>query len=103
MSGPLVVIDAQYTVSGEHAKATGLAPLMYGAHQAALGALMNINAEIMRCEKACKAMDQYIKSGDFSMSSERAQKRLKEQTAKAFEAKRLWHEKFDGREVLPKP
>lgn len=94
----LVVIDVEPSTDN-----SGMPPLTYHAHQGALGALMNINAEIMRCERDCKAMDHYIRSGDFSMSSERAQKRLRERTAKAFEARRLWHVKFDGRTVLPRP
>lgn len=94
----LALIDVQATnVEGE------LAPLTYHAHQAALLALQNINYEISVCATACKGMDAYIDSGDFSMCSPRARKRLKERTEKAFEARRQWHAKFDGRKVLPKP
>lgn len=99
-----MVIDAEYTTVGDQpAPSSELAPLTYHAYQAALQALGNINYEIQTCEKACKAMDQYIKSGDFSMCSERAQKRLRERTEKAFERRSLWHVQFDGRKVLPKP
>jgi len=98
----IIEIEAEYTAASNPA-AAALPPLTYHAHQAALHALMNINAEIMTCEKACKGMDAYIQSGDFSMSSPRARERLKVRTEKAFEARRKWHEKFDGRSVLPKP